>query len=74
MYWYLGSKTQKALIAEADEEGMELELDLQFAQRMDALLKVDPANFSANGQKAWRIFMVYKCLVGGEEVMLLMQP
>ena len=73
VYWFLGREPRMALIAEAEEEGMELKLDLQFAQRMDALSEVEPAELSANGRKACRVFMVYEHLLGDNEMVLLIQ-
>ena len=53
---------------------MELKLDLHFAQRMDALMEVNPADLTASGRKARRVFMVYEHLLGGEDFVLLVQP
>ena len=68
------TRAPQALIAEASEEQMELELDLNFAQQMDALMEVDPAELTASGRKARCVFMVYEHLLGGEDVVLLIQP
>ena len=74
VYWYLGREPRQALIAEANDERTELELDLNFAQRMDSFMDVNPAVLTASGRKARRVFLVYEHLLGGNDVVLLVQP